>query len=200
MRACFGFRREPERVPCPWPTPPTTPIAGGSGSRVDRWRRRGSTPSPWSWAGALRTERRSRRRIGAEKSLWEHVAVVVKTNWIPFLGVGAPPILVYLSGGSKPFWDPILVGEFTTHFRTYFSGWIGMFTGGTIWILTHGHLALEALALGEQHRTSAPSAATWSPCAEKFWVGVHRSLFFPSPALCSSPASVRDKEQSCKGH
>ena len=30
--------------------------------------------------------------------------------------------------GSAP---PILV---------YFSGWIGMFTGGTIWILTHGHL------------------------------------------------------------
>ena len=27
-----------------------------------------------------------------------------------------------------PFW---LVGEFTTHFRTYFGGWIGMFTGGT---------------------------------------------------------------------
>ena len=26
-----------------------------------------------------------------------------------------------------PFW---LVGEFTTHFRTYFSGWIGRFTGG----------------------------------------------------------------------
>ena len=25
--------------------------------------------------------------------------------------------------------DPILVGEFTNHFRTYFSGWIGMFTG-----------------------------------------------------------------------
>ena len=23
---------------------------------------------------------------------------------------------------SKPYWDPILVGEFTTHFRTYFSG------------------------------------------------------------------------------
>ena len=31
-----------------------------------------------------------------------------------------------------------MVGEFTTHFRTWFSGWIGMFTGGTIWILTHG--------------------------------------------------------------
>ena len=27
-----------------------------------------------------------------------------------------------------PFW---LVGEFTTHFRTYGSGWIGMFTGMT---------------------------------------------------------------------
>ena len=37
---------------------------------------------------------------------------------------------------SKPFWYHFGVGEFTTHFRTY-SGWIGMFTGGTIWILTH---------------------------------------------------------------
>ena len=27
-----------------------------------------------------------------------------------------------------PCW---LVGEFTTHVGTYFSGWIGMFTGGT---------------------------------------------------------------------
>ena len=36
--------------------------------------------------------------------------------------------------------DTILVGEFTTHPRTYFSGEIGMFTGGTIWILTHGHI------------------------------------------------------------
>ena len=27
-----------------------------------------------------------------------------------------------------PFW---LVGEFTTLFRAYFSGWIGMFIGGT---------------------------------------------------------------------
>ena len=31
------------------------------------------------------------------------------------------------------------VGEFTTHFRLYF-GWIGMFTWGTIWVLTRGHL------------------------------------------------------------
>ena len=42
------------------------------------------------------------------------------------------------SSGSKamvPFW-----GRCTTHFRTYFSG-IGRFTGGTIWILTHGQTA-----------------------------------------------------------
>ena len=32
------------------------------------------------------------------------------------------------------------VGEFTTHFRNYFSGWIGMFTGSTIWLFTHGHV------------------------------------------------------------
>ena len=42
-----------------------------------------------------------------------HVAVVVKTVLGSHFGI--------------PFW---LVGEFTTHFRTYFSGWIGMFTGG----------------------------------------------------------------------
>ena len=38
-----------------------------------------------------------------------------------------------------PFW-----GRCTTHFRTYFSGWIGMFTGGTIWILTHGRQSSAA--------------------------------------------------------
>ena len=36
-----------------------------------------------------------------------------------------------------------MVGEFTTHFRTYFSAWIGMFNGGTIWILT---LAIRCVA------------------------------------------------------
>ena len=42
--------------------------------------------------------------------------------------------------GPRPFWDPILVGELTTQFRTYFSWEWLMFTGGTIWILTHGQL------------------------------------------------------------
>ena len=37
-------------------------------------------------------------------------------------------------------WDPIFgVGEFTTHFRTYLSGWIGIFTA-TTWLMTHGHI------------------------------------------------------------
>ena len=42
---------------------------------------------------------------------------------------------------SKPFWGPIL-GEFTTHFRLpiLVVGLNRMFTAGTIWILTHGHL------------------------------------------------------------
>ena len=34
----------------------------------------------------------------------------------------------WVNTNGMPFW---LVGEFTTHVRTYFSGWIGMFTGGT---------------------------------------------------------------------
>ena len=45
------------------------------------------------------------------------MAVVVKTNGIPFRGFRC-----------------------TTHFRTYFSGWIGMFTRGTIWVLPHSHM------------------------------------------------------------
>ena len=56
-----------------------------------------------------RGERKSNATASEASSLKQRdTAVVVKTNGIPF-------------------W---LVGEFTTHFRTYFSGWIGMFTGG----------------------------------------------------------------------
>ena len=28
----------------------------------------------------------------------------------------------------------------------YFSGWIGMFTGGTIWLLTHGQMTVKTLS------------------------------------------------------
>ena len=42
-----------------------------------------------------------------------------------------------------PFWG----FRCTTHVRTYFSGWIGTFTGGTIWLLTHGHMAVAPSSL-----------------------------------------------------
>ena len=68
---------------------------------------------------------------------------------------GPPPLLLRerAAGPKLPIgpkmplgqhqWDHILVGigEFTTHFRTDFSGWIGMFTGGTIWVLTQSQMA-----------------------------------------------------------
>ena len=47
--------------------------------------------------------------------------------------------------GSKPMGSHVGVGEFTIHFRTSFSGWIGMFTGGTIWLLTHGQICTAGL-------------------------------------------------------
>ena len=50
------------------------------------------------------------------------------------------------------------VGEFTTNFRTYFSGWIGMFTGNTLGSLTHSHVGfygthLDALLLSVRQAT-----------------------------------------------
>ena len=64
--------------------------------------------------------------------------------------MNAPPIFVYSSGdwdgrggrgGQHRFGILVwLVGEFTTHFRTYLGSWIGMSTGGMIRVLTHGHI------------------------------------------------------------
>ena len=59
-------------------------------------------------------------------------------------------------GRSLSSLEPILLGlgcwgRCTTHFRTYFNGWIckiGMVTGGTIWILTHGHIISVVLFKG----------------------------------------------------
>ena len=75
-----------------------------------------------------------------------------------------------------PFW---LAGEFTTHVRTYFSGWIGMFTGGTIGHLTHGHF----------FRTGVNMAKVSSRCRHKLGEGLEatcRQLAFgttPGPRL-----------------
>ena len=50
------------------------------------------------------------------------------------------PFHLASSGGSKPFWDPIS-GVFGAPpmLEPILVG-IGIFTGGTIWILSHGHL------------------------------------------------------------
>ena len=50
-----------------------------------------------------------------------------------------------LSVGQNQWYD-FGVGEFTTHFGLFLVG-IGMFTGGTIWMLTHGHLGSWRLSL-----------------------------------------------------
>ena len=59
--------------------------------------------------------------INVKNSVAILAMAVGQNQWYHF-GVGAPPIL-----------EPILVG-------------IGMFTGGTIWILTHGQIGLEPTA------------------------------------------------------
>ena len=70
----------------------------------------------------------------------------------------------HLAVGQKPMGSHFGVGEFTTHFRTYFSGWIGMFTGGRIWILTHGHLGSF---LSKLRRTSTGFTVTAARCTTK---------------------------------
>ena len=74
---------------------PLSPCTGIRGNQNERNRASSSESLPGETG-----------RNGSPCHLSQHLAVVVKTNRIPF-------------------W---LVGEFTTHFRTYFSGWIGMFT------------------------------------------------------------------------
>ena len=56
------------------------------------------------------------------------------------LGAGAKRFGGCQNRFGIPFWGGGSV-NFTTHFRTYFSGWIGIFTRIT-GLLTHGHLAL----------------------------------------------------------
>ena len=86
-------------------------------------------PQDWSVDGLrqvasshLKENRMFHKSLGPASGNQQHVAVGQK-QWYHF-GVGAPPILVY------------------------FSGWIGMFTGGTIWILTHGHVSGALFAPG----------------------------------------------------
>ena len=90
-----------------------TPRAGGGGAAVGAAQRAPLRPAPHQAAAGLRgpSASGSDRRLGSHLSQ-KSVAVVVKTVLGSHFGVG----------------------EFTTHFRTYFCGeWDGL-TGGTIWI------------------------------------------------------------------
>ena len=104
----------------------------------------------WHWAGQLPLP-------GVHAMIWLWVKNRVTPKWValvngnmdqnpqsnswwfifdpyPF-GVISTCLVVKTVLGSH-YW---LVGEFTTHFRTYFSGDWDVKTGGTIWILTQGH-------------------------------------------------------------
>ena len=66
------------------------------------------------------------------------------------------------SGCQNRYGIPVW-GRCTTHCRTYFSGWIGMFTGGTICILTHGQAAPWRTAqCPHSSRRVECAAASWS--------------------------------------
>ena len=62
------------------------------------------------------------------------------TPWAKACSAVPPGRLLVVKTVMGPFW-----ARCTTHFRTYFSGWSGMFTGGTIWVLTHGHILKHPL-------------------------------------------------------
>ena len=63
-------------------------------------------------------------------------------------------------------WYHFGLGEFTTHFRTYFSGWIGMFTANTIWILTHSHIHIPEVPFFLKPRASSTDCVWKAPCQE----------------------------------
>ena len=86
--------------------------------------------------------------------------------------------LSHMAVGFKPMGSHFGGFRCTAHFRTDFSGWIGMFTGGTIWILTHGHMPLvtwrgplcyqgvqpaASCHMGRIEDISPPRRRTWHP-------------------------------------
>ena len=92
-----------------------------------------------------------------------------------------------------PFW-----ARCTTHFRTYFRGRIGMFTGDTIWLLTHGQIGWGFAARTRSPRSTWPGGPVSSrtsrflsvlgpfPPASR-WLTCHGSLL---------PFGVRDGDNS----
>ena len=98
------------------------------------WSHKSSSTAPWpaprleAWRRGTRPPGRSPVRDGPRGAGMARAS----EKWTPRPKSGC--------GCQSRFGIPLwLVGEFT-HVRTYSSGWIGMFTGGTIWILTHSQM------------------------------------------------------------
>ena len=79
---------------------------------------------------------------------------IQQINMEPDRGGKGPESIFLLEGPGSKFIGGryVAVGQSEWyHFRVgelaYFSGWIGMFTRGTIWILTHGHVDPPAKTL-----------------------------------------------------
>ena len=90
-------------------------------------------------------------------------------------------------------------GRCTTHFRTYFSGWIGMSTGGTIWILTHGHV-LAQLAQRKPSSVGYLSSQIWGGgtggvrrLSEAQDHDIHKSSLSPKPTAYQRLENLRDQ-------
>ena len=65
---------------------------------------------------------------------------------------------LWLSTPMVPYW---LVARLVGAPLVYFSGWIGMFTGGTIWVLTHGHTVRRKLGASLPD-LFAPVCSAWA--------------------------------------
>ena len=135
--------------------------------------------------GEMRKAARGRQLAEAlrfHNMLFLHMAVG-QNQWYHF-GVGAPPIL-----------EPHLVG-------------IGMFTGGTIWLLTHGHMSLRGNAPGSKASSKLKEAeATMTVQPRKEPLGLRKGaldphaksgLAWPSP-INSSYTFGREGQGSSSG-
>ena len=99
------------------------------------------------------------------------VLVLVSTNQGSILG--SPIFDPRPHGcGSKPMGSHFWIGA-PPFFRTYFSGWIGKFTGGTIWVLTHGHVFYMSrlTKYGQESIMVDTLLSTWIQCHFPFLWG-----------------------------
>ena len=104
---------------------------------------------------------------------------MVQHHWYHF-GMGAPPIL-----------EPILVG-------------IGMFTGDTIWVLTHGYIAIDATTLGVPRsgtlaRRSRSVRGSGRPAAPNFMWSACRARPRPRETVVSAATDGDNQSGGAKG-